>query len=287
MILATLLSVVPFFQPIQEDPKPVERTECSSRVSLPMLPGHRSAPLIELSIGGKPYHFLLDTGAQGGRISPAIVESLGIQPIGEITAGDPSGKGERQVKIYSIPEIDAGSAKFYGVSMFADAGPQGGPAGLADGVISAGMFQDLLLTLDYPGKQVVFEPGSLPSSAISYSLMHGLPALPIQIGNVKLMGHVDSGSDGGLMVPLKYKSQLPLDGGAKVIGKARTLFNEITIYGAKVKGPITIGGMAINVPMIEMHDMFPVGNIGGKVLSQYKVTLDQKHKRIQFEKPAI
>ena len=70
-----------------------------------------------------------------------------------------------------------------------------------------------------------------------------------------------------------------------MLGHARTLFNEFTIYGAKVKGPVTIGGMPIEVPLIEMHDLFPFGNIGLRVLQNYRVTIDQKNRRIQFEKP--
>jgi len=264
------------------EPQPVERTECPAPVTLAMLPSVRRAPLIELTIGGKPYHFLLDTGAAGGRISPEIVAYLGLKPVGQIEAADPSGKNSRKVDLYRIPEIVAGSAKFFGVSMFADSG---GPAGHADGVIGYGVFKDLLLVLDYPARKVSFLHGSLPRTAIPYKTVGGIPVLPIKIGKFVIDGHVDSGSDGGLLVPLKYKAQLPLEGEPRVIGHARTLFNSFDILGAKVSAPVTIGGFQIDVPMIEMHAMFPIGNIGARVLSLYKVTIDQKHRRIQFQKP--
>ena len=279
-----LLLSLPAFQHHEMEPIPVERTVCTSKSILPILPGPRKAPLIELTIGGKPYHFLLDTGATGGRISPEIVATLGLKPVGEVTAGDPSGKNNRQVKIYRIPEIIAGNAHLYGVTMFADSGPAAGMK-LAAGVIGYAVFKDLLLCLDYPAKRVTLENGSLPASALHYQTEHGIPTLPIKIGDVTVIGHVDSGADGGLSVPMKYQDQLPLAEKPRVIGHARTLFNAIDIYGAKVSQPITIGGMSVDVPLLEMNDLLPFGNIGGRVLSKYKVTIDQKHQRIQFVKP--
>ena len=284
-MISTILTLIPLIGTIQRPPAPVEKTSCPSSVTIPMLPGANRAPIIEIKIAGKPYRFALDTGTVGGgRISPAILVKLGLKPIGKVLAGDPSGKGSREVSLYKIPELTAGSAHFYGVPMFADAGPAGTPE-YVDGVLGFGVFKDLLLTFDYPARQITFKRGSLPSSALTYGLDHGVPTLPIEIGKVKIKGHIDSGSDGGIMVPMKFKNQLPLAGEPKVIGRARTNFNTIEIFGAKVKGPITVGGMAANVPMIEMHDMFPFGNIGAMFLQLFKVSIDQKNKRISFEKP--
>lgn len=268
---------------MNHDPIAVGRTEFHGEVRLPMLPSKRKAPLIELTIKGKKYHFLLDTGAQGSRVSPEVVAGLGLSPIGEVMAGDPSGKNSRSVKIYLVPKVSAGSADFYGVRMFADAGPtHGGGAQLSDGVLSYAVFKDLLLVLDYRHKQVILKKGALPASSLNYGLEHGLPTLPIQIGNVTVTGHVDSGADGGLSIPLKYKDQLPLAEQPRVIGHGRTLFNSVDIYGAKVKGPVKIGGMPVGVSMIEMTSLFPFGNIGGRVLQNYTVTIDQRDHRIQF-----
>lgn len=284
MIVATLASLLLAAQHRGYEPKPVDRIQFQGQTALPILPGPRKAPLIELKIGGKPYHFLLDTGATGGRIAPEIVESLGLKPEGEVRAGDPSGKNSRQVKIYRIPEIVAGTTHLYGVRMFSV--PTHTNNHLADGVIGYAVFQELLLSIDYAGKKVTLSKGVLPPSAIHYETEHGIPVLPIEIGNVKLIGHVDTGADGGLSVPMKYKDELPLAEPPKVIGHARTLFNSIDIYGAKVKGPVKIGGMTISVPMLELNEVLPFGNIGGRVLQQYVVTIDQRNRRIAFDRPS-
>lgn len=277
-LAVTLLAVAQ-----EQDEKPVLKVDCPGEFKVPILPGPRKAPLIGVEIAGKKRHMLLDTGASGGRISNKIVEELGLRPVGQTVVGDPSGKNDRHANLYRIPETKIGGATVKGMLVFADDGV--GPDGLADGVLSYRVFQDLLLTIDYPGKQIVFGPGILPAGSPSYDLEHGIPVLTVTIGDAIVPCHLDSGSDGGLMVPTKFKGKMPLDGEPRVIGHARTLFNEIEILGVKVKGPVKFAGMDVTVPMVEMHDLFPFGNIGGRVLQQFAVSLDQRNHRVRFVKP--
>jgi|SRR5579862_1375984 len=286
MLVATLalLSSVALAQ----HDNPVERIDCPGQVVLAMLPSARQSPVIELDIGGEKYKFALDTGAAGGRVSPEIVRRLGLKPVGKAQAGDPSGKNSVDVSLYRIPKIKAGGATLYGVEMFSDDGVA--PHGAAphfDGVIGYAVFHDLLLTLDYPHSRVVLTPGPMSADqfkrSIPYKLEHGLPLLEVQVGDVKVGGHVDSGSDGALSIPAKFKSRLHLVGEPRKIGQARTLFNTIDIYLAKVTDPISVGGMKLPIDQVELHDLFPFANIGGRVLRKFAVTIEQKRHRILFE----
>lgn len=271
------------------DSKAVESVTSPAKAVLPMLKSARQAPCIELEIGGKKYRFALDTGAVSGRVSPDIVAALGLKPIGEVRAGDPSGKNSRTVKLYRIPEIKAGAVTLHGVRMFADDGVEAkiGPAYL-DGVIGYAVFHDLLLTLDYPHNQVILTKGDMPkpeaAKAIHYKTEHGIPMLDVQIGDVKVDGHVDSGADGGLSIPSKYKDKLHMVGEPKLVGHARTLFNTMDIYSVTVKDPVKVGGQLMPTDKIELNDLLPFANIGGRLLHQFTVTIDQKQKLISFEK---
>lgn len=283
MTLLATLAVLTLGLSQDDNEKPILKVDCPQEIKVPILPGPRRAPLIEVEIGGKKRHMLLDTGASGGRISAKIVEELGLRPVGQTVVGDPSGKNERQTNLYRIPEAKIGGATFKGMLVFAEDGV--GPAGLADGVLSYRCFKDQLLTIDYPGRQIVFGPGMLPAGSAGYDVEHTIPLLHVTIGDAVVPCHLDSGSDGGMMVPTKFKDKMHIDGEPRVIGHARTLFNEIEILGVKVKDPVKFAGMELKIPIIEMHDLFPFGNIGGRVLQQFAVTIDQRNQRIRFVKP--
>ncbi len=269
---------------------PVDRIVCPREVVLPTIPSARQAPVINLEIGGKTYRFALDTGAVGGRISEEVVKSLGLKPVGIIQAGDPSGKHNRVVSIYKIPEIKAGDATLYGVRMMADSGvaPKG-TAAYFDGVIGYAVFHDVLLTLDYPHSRVVLKPGGMSrdqlSASLPYELEHGIPFMQVQVGKVKVGGHVDSGSDGELSIPAKFKPDLNLQAAPVLVGHARTLFNTVDIYAAKVKDRILVGGLEMPIHQIELNDLFPFANIGGRLLRKFSVSIDQGRKRILFAAP--
>ena len=289
MIVALTLAIS-LLRQAADLPAPIDKLDCPKQVVLPMQDSARQAPVINLEIGGRTYRFALDTGAVGGRISEDVVKSLGLNPIGVVRAGDPSGKNTREVHIYKIPEIKAGDATLHGVRMFADSGvvPHDSKA-YFDGVIGYAVFHDVLLTLDYPHKQVILTPGSMSSeelkSAIPYELEHGIPFLQVQVGKVKVGGHVDSGSDGALSIPAKFKPDLNIEGEPKLVGHARTLFNTVDIYSVKVKDPITVGGLKMPIDEVELNDLFPTANIGGRVLHKFVVTIDQKAQKIAFENP--
>ena len=268
-------------------PPVVDRIDCPHEVVIPMQDSARRAPAIRLQIGGKTYLFALDTGATGGRMSQEIVQSLGLKPVAQIRAGDPSGKNTRMVDIYKIPEIKVGGATLHGVRMMAESGvvPRGNKA-YFDGVIGYAVFQDLLLTIDYPNRKVILDPGGMSAAqkkqSIPYKLENGIPFLQVQVGKVKVGGHVDTGSDGALSIPAKFKSDLTLDGKPMLVGHARTLFNSVDIYSVKVKDPISVGGFALPIHEVELNDLFPMANIGGRVLSKFKLVIDQKDRRILF-----
>ena len=43
--------------------------------------------------------------------------------------------------------------------------------------------------------------------------------------------------------------------------------------------------MTLTNPQLDFIDIFPVGNIGSRFLSDYMVTFDPENQRVKFEKP--
>lgn len=269
----------------QPDMRLVLRSDCPETVTVPFTQGTHPGPLVEVEIGGKKRRMMMDTGAGACVIQQSLVDELGLRPFMETTAQDPSGKNSVKVGLYRLPEIKIGGATFYGAMAFVQPAvtkSQVSDDVIAQGVLSFNVFRDQLLVVDYAKKALIFGPGELPASAATYTAPKNTPVVDVDFGGLKIPCQVDTGAQGGLMVPLSYKDKLPLASELRKAGKTRTLFNTMDVWEADLKGPVTLLGKSIDVGKVEMHDGFREGNIGGKVLGQYRLSIDQKNKRIDL-----
>lgn len=248
-------------------------------------------PVVELKINGRgPFRFILDTGASINVIDAALNEELQL-PVAEGIQAAPR-PGQATPTIVSIREIRAGNAVIRGVigavmplrSMLGADGPRG--------ALSAASFPGYLLTLDYPGKQILVRKGKLAKadseSIFEYPSGDPLPTVPINIAGRKTRVHLDTGSPGGLILPTKFLKELPLASEPKEIGKARGHAGEFSISRAKVDGKIEVGGHQLALTEIEFSDVAPgrstaaTGLIGYQVLRNFVVTLDTRNRLIRL-----
>jgi Aspartyl protease len=296
-LLATLAitSSVAAQQPIRRQgppEKPFSSAEMSAAsVEVPMLAGE--GIVVEVRINGKgPYKFSLDTGAAGGgRITPKTAEALGLPAVGEVMAGDPSGKNRQSLKIVEAGSLTLGGVTFHDVHLSVRDLPKrrlDGAEEERDGVLGIGLFQDHLLTLDYPARRVRIEKGELPPAddkqVVAYENPFGIPQIRMKVGDLEVEADVDSGNmNGELVLPASYIGKVALAYEPKVIGKARTGFNEFDVKQAPLKGGAKIGAQVVERPLVDFVDIFPHGNIGHAFLSRFAVTLDQKNHRIRFK----
>ncbi|MBS1708575.1 MAG: retroviral-like aspartic protease family protein [Armatimonadetes bacterium] len=269
------------------DERAVLRSHCPSLVSVPIHRGSHPAPLIDVEIAGKKRHMLVDTGASGSVVAQKFVDELHLKPFAHSQSEDPSGKNSVQVDLYRIPEVKIGGATFYGVLVFVLPKTLQSPsidAVMQDGVLSYAIFRDQLLTFDFPRKTLTFGPGELPLSAAKFTMPTGTVAVDVAIGSLVVPCQIDTGAAGGLMVPSELRDRLPLDGEPKPAGKTSTLFNTMEVLEANLKGPVEVCGVRLDVPTVEMHAGFPVGNIGNGVLQNLVVTIDQRNQRVRLVK---
>ena len=246
----------------------------SADVTVPMSTfGQR--PVVEVSINGQgPYRMILDTGASETVVSPEWVDG---------------GTGPVQLR-----ELRFGTLTWTQmpvVSQILFAGPID-PA-FPKGVLSAAAFPGYLVALDYPNKTVSIRKGALPVAdgrrVFQYGATEVLPVAPLRVAGREFNLHVDSGSPGGLMLPLRFSKELPLGGELVVVGKARTVAGEFDVFSAPVKGTIELGEYVLDVPEVRFSDLRPGpepgrGNIGYNVLRTFKVTLDSANRRLLFER---
>jgi CubicO group peptidase (beta-lactamase class C family) len=256
------------------------------KVQLPM-DLTRHVPVIEAKVNGKgPFRFQVDTGSGGMlQVTPAIAKTLELPVVGEAIAGDPSGKNQRTVRLFSAESLDVGDAHFGQVEV-----SEGGPhfEGI-DGVIGLQLFNGLIVTFDYPNSRFNVDGGALPAAdgakILTYRVDRGVPNIDIDVAGQTVKTDIDSGSPALLSMPLSLAKSLPLASEPQVVGHGRTTGNEFDIYSAPIKGEAHIGAITLTDPRVDFVDLFPVANLGFRFLKDYVVTFDPANHRVRFVKP--
>lgn len=250
--------------------------------------------LLEVRIDGKgPYRFALDTGAAGGgRISPALAKTLGLKVVSQAITGDPSGQNRQTIDIVEAGSLAIGDATFRGVKLGVRELPPvpGRPQPESDGVLGIGLFQDFLLTLDYPARRVRIAKGELPPAdgreIVDFEDRHGVPSVKLQVGDLEVTADVDSGNmRGELVLPASYIGKVPLEKDPVVVGRGRTASNEFEVRQATLKGAVRIGSQSVERPLVDFVEIFPYANVGHAFLRRFAVTIDQKNHRMRFQMP--
>ena len=269
-------------------PKPYSAFELSSPVvEVPMLEGDEV--LLEVRVDGKgPYRFALDTGAaRGGRIDAKLAKTLGLSVVGRAMTGDGTGKNRQESEIVGAHTITVGGASFKDVELLARDFQSGPGIGL-DGVLGIGLFQDLLLTLDYPARRVKIETGELPApeghpEILDFTTPHGIPEIALKIGDAELRADVDSGNlKGEVVLPASYIGRVPLEKDPQVVGHGRTGFNEFEIKQAPLKGALHIAGQSVENVRLDFVEIFPQANLGAAFLRRFVVTIDGRNHRLRL-----
>jgi CubicO group peptidase (beta-lactamase class C family)/predicted aspartyl protease len=249
-------------------------------------------PAVHLLLNGQgPFLFEIDTGAAGtARLDSALAQRLGLATVGEVLAGDPSGKNARAVPVVSIDSIELGGARFTGLTAAVRDYRGLGRPETVDGILGFAFFTDCLLTLDYPGARVRLSQGALPAAdgreVLDFRSPRGVPSVTLRVAGQEMEADVDAGAQGGLALPETLAATLPLAGLLEVVGRARTTSNTFEIRAAPLAGDVQIGGLTLSRPRLEFQPLFPQANIGSRVLRDLVVTFDLRNHRLQLRRPA-
>jgi D-alanyl-D-alanine carboxypeptidase len=268
-----------------------EMTSLLSTVTVPMQwAGHLASVSVMLN-GKGPFRFAIDTGAAGmARIDSATANQLNLPVIGEARVGDPSGKNVKSAPIVKLESLGIGNATFGGLT--ATVGEYSGriPGEKVDGILGFALFADCLVTLDYPAMRMVLGTGELPAAngkdVIDFHAERGIPSITIQVAGTEVEADVDAGAQGGISLPDALSSKLPLAAPPKVVGHARTVSNEFDIRAAELQGDVVFGGITLERPRVEFQPIFPMANVGSRVLRDYSLTFDQKNHRMKLARSA-
>jgi predicted aspartyl protease len=284
LVLTSLVSSAKADPPAPQRPPdlPAPSLRLSGELVLVPMQLFGGRPQVEALVNGKKsYPFILDTAAARGRIPLQMVEELGLEPIGE--AGVRSGVGEPvRVKLYKLDTLKLEGVEIRNlVVVGADFGPQKDDLPSA---LPVSAFADVLLTLDYPGQQVVVQRGELPPAdgQTTFDYQGRLQSFPGTLGGVAVTFHPDSGSGGGISVSRELAAKLPLAAPPTPAGKARTINTEVEIFEAKLQGNAQWGKQVVEAPTLSILEGLREPLLGSDVLQHFSVALDQKNRRIRF-----
>ncbi|HWS53309.1 MAG TPA: aspartyl protease family protein [Pyrinomonadaceae bacterium] len=262
-------------------------------VEVPML-FRGPMPAVEVMVNGQgPFLFAIDTGGQGmARVDSTLVERLKLRQVGEVQAGDGSGRNTRSLMLVELDSITLGGVEFKGVRAASRNYNTSPNLPKIDGILGFNLFADYLLTLDFPARRVRLERGELPkpdgAEVLSFENPRGIPVVELSVGGRKVKAHIDSGNTvGAFMLPAALAEGLKFAAPPAVVGKARTISNEIEIKEGRLTESIRLGRFEFAGPTVTFPAVSDDANIGSKALRDFSLTFDQKNKSVKLKRQAL
>jgi predicted aspartyl protease len=193
---------------------------------------HIGRVIVPVTINGKgPFRFIVDTGANHSTISPALVQTLGLQPSAEASVLLNGITGSAQVTFVKVDRLQAGDMTIEATALpVVSADVMNG----ADGILGAAGFTTKSLMVDFQHNRVAIS-GSVAAAVRTEAmkvhalrLTHGLITLETRVGGVRVQAVIDTGSERTL-------GNLALRDALRMPGRRGALVQVTSVYGATEK----------------------------------------------------
>ena len=159
--------------------------------------------------------------------------------------------------------------------------------------MSASWFAQHLVSFDFPHQTITIAPGALPApdnqTIFEFDAAEILPGVPLTVAGRAHYVHLDTGSPGGLMLPMRMATELPLAGPLASGGTASTPAGSWEVKAAPINGDVRLGQFTLDVGPVRFSDLRPgpgpaPGNLGSAALRPFVVTYDSTNHRFRFER---
>lgn len=240
--------------------------------------------------GEGPFRFMLDTGGMGGgRVDSSLADKLGLEKKGEVMGSDGTGRPGTPMAMYELDSLKVGGIEVNGLRVISRDYNLHGAAvrGHIDGIIGFGLFQELLLTIDYSKRKLIVEKGELPEpdgQIILSARSQGVAGTEIELLGETYAAHLDTGAMSWISISEEIASNLKFQSELVQIGEARTVSGAFPIKKARLDGNARLGEHEIENPVIVVGAPLRGVNFGGFVLRDFVITYDQKNERIRVLK---
>ena len=243
-------------------------------------------PVVEVTLNGRgPYRVLVDTGASPAlAVTSRLAKELGLgRRPGHVRLGAANGKWVR-VPRTSVRSVRLGEASFRDVPAVV-LGLDGDDF---DGVVGMGLFSRCVVTFDFPARRLALRPGTLAAgdeNTFEATFVYGVPLVPVSTpvrgGRRTLHVLLDTGSNGGVVLPSSLRDDLPTVPGVGGRVVADTLGGEREIDLVKVRGAVTLGRYGTTDPVIGLAP--GRGAVGTPTLRDFEVSIDARSRRVRLK----
>lgn len=245
-------------------------------------------PTLSIMIDGKgPFLVGFDTGAQGGpHMSDRLVQTLGLEPVGEVQASDPSGRNPVALKLYNVESEQFGAIKVEGWVGTGSGMKPNGKLDAIDAIVGPGAFDGYVITIDYPHARFKLKRGALPPAdgKTVFAYRGPVPAAPLAVEGKTVLAHVDTGNlVAPIVVPADFAQGLLHKADARKVGEAHTISSTIEMFAAPLEGRARIGGATLAVTEVGYPAVANLGNVGSLALKNVIVRVDPKNHRVSLE----
>jgi predicted aspartyl protease len=263
---------------------------CSAQSQDPVYSTHmevvRGKPYVMVMVNDRgPFRFLVDTGTGGQAIvTMELADQLQLPLIGDTRITDPSRQGEKRADTVFIDKLSIGGADFIGVEAVRH--KLYGDDGECQGVLGFKLFEDYLLTLDYPNQRLTLASGALvpdeENTVLPFHMPDGVPVARLRIGDLQVDALFDSGGT-GLSIPEQIASQLKFSSEPVDFGNGESLSSRFLIKAGILGSDVQVGQYTFTQPFVEVNSAFPQVNFGSCPMQNFSFTFDQANLLMRLE----
>ena len=250
----------------------------------------KGLPYMDVGLDGKdPYLFGFDTGFGAAmEMDSVLAAGLGVLVSGQTEIGDGSGRNSRILQTGILPRLQIGDRVFENIEVILRNRRSLPGMEKVSGILGMALFTDYSITLDYPALLFRFDKTPLPvadqSTVFHYNPVGGgVPQIDLKVGDIALKAVVDTRSmSGTFKIPEEIIPKLHFLSEPVVVGRGRTVSNEILINQVKISEPIQFGQYVFPEPTVTYPSLNEDVIIGAATLQTFQVSIDQKNQRIQL-----
>jgi hypothetical protein len=245
-------------------------------------------PILSARLNGRgPFNFILDTGAAGSVIGEKLAGEVRLPALGQANMGRPGSDQPLPATVTRIEKIEIGGLTIDGASaVYADLSAVLKKVPNVQGVLSTALMPGILVSFNYPAKEIEFRRGELPpadgQTIFEWSAKEKVSKLPVEVGSENIRMQLDTGSTSGFSVTAALSRKLtwmeePVEG-----DKNRTVDLESRAFTGRVKGSVRVGKFLFDNPLVQ-YSGDGLNTIGYDVLKNFVVTIDAKNRRLELK----